>query len=263
MNHEMSDWRHATEIRPFHGVRYDTAVAGDLSSLLCPPYDIISDAQRLELYGRNPYNMVRLEYTLPEPHVSDDIYHRAAMTYQKWLAAGVLRKDDAPALYVHDHTFDYRGRRHVRRGLVARLRLRQWYHGVYPHELTGTRAKQDRLDLMRACHASFSGPLGLYEDRDGTIAALLEGNLRGASRQDVEENGDRHTFRTLNDPVAISRIQQAFLNESVYIADGHDRYETALVYQIERAATTHVSVEGPQSFDYILMTLTAFDDPGL
>ena len=263
MSDAASNTPHPTEIQPFHGIRYDTSIAGGLSSLLCPPYDIISEAQRLELYARSPYNMVRLEYTLPGPAESGDIYHRAAATYRDWLAAGVLRRDEASSLYVHDHEFEFRGHRHVRRGLIARLRLRQWYDGVYPHELTGTRAKQDRLDLMRACHASFSGPLGLYEDRGGDIAAALDESLTATSRQYVDENGESHTFHVLSDPACVARIRQAFEQESIYIADGHHRYETALVYQVERAATTHVSVEAPQSYDYILMTLTAFDDRGL
>lgn len=262
MSDDVSSTTLRTEVQPFRGIRYDTDVAGDLSDLLCPPYDIISDAQRLELYGRSPYNMVRLEYALPETE-DGDVYVRAAATFRHWLAKGVLRHDEAPALYVHDHAFEFRGQRHVRRGLIARLRLRPWYEGVYPHELTGTRAKQDRLDLMRACHASFSGPLGLYEDRDGIVAEALEDSLAGTFRQDVVEDGHSHTFRMLSDPDSIARIRKAFSDESIYIADGHHRYETALIYQIERRATAPVSVDAPQSYDYILMTLTAFDDPGL
>lgn len=252
-----------TELQPFRGIRYDTDIAGDLSQLLCPPYDIISDTQRLQLYERSPYNMVRLEYALPDTENGGDVYLRAAATFQQWLAKGILRRDEAPVLYVHDHSFEYHGCRHVRRGLIARVRLRPWYEGVYPHELTGTRAKQDRLDLMRACHASFSGPLGLYEDRDGTVAKAIEESLVGASRQDVVTNGESHTFHVLSNPEHIGRIQQAFAGESIYIADGHHRYETALIYQVERRATAPVSLEAPQSYDYILMTLTAFDDPGL
>jgi uncharacterized protein (DUF1015 family) len=263
MSDDTPDYPHETEIQPFHGIRYDTGVAGTLSSLLCPPYDIISDAQRLELYSRSPYNMIRLEYTLPDPEGIDDVYLRAAATFRDWLGRGVLRRDPAAALYVHDHAFEYRGHRHVRRGLVARVRLRPWYQGVYPHELTGTRAKQDRLDLMRACRASFSGPLGLFEDTRGFVAGAIDHSLSGAQRLDVAQDGESHTFYVLTEPEAIAGIQAAMKTEPVYIADGHHRYETALVYQVERRATTPVSVCTPQSYDYIVMTLTAFDDPGL
>ena len=34
-------------IKAFKGMRYNTAKAGEISSLCCPPYDIISEQERL------------------------------------------------------------------------------------------------------------------------------------------------------------------------------------------------------------------------
>ncbi len=262
----MSEPGKLTDVRPFHGIRYDTSQAGPLSLLLCPPYDIISDKQRLELYGRSPYNMIRLEYPLPPEGGSPDSPERyavAAQTFREWMKQGVLKRDAGPSLYVHDHSFVFRGRRHVRRGLFACVGLRPWYGGVYPHELTGTKAKQDRLELMRTCGVSFSGPLGLYEDRHGSISSLVEEALEGLSYIDVEEPVDRHRFRIIQDPASVARISSAFESEAIYIADGHHRYETALVYQQERrdAMAGRAGAEAPWNF--IAMTLTAFSDPGL
>jgi len=209
--------------------------------------------------------MIRLEHPLPPDGGSTDGAERyvlAARLFREWMSQGVLAQDSKPALYVHDHSFVFRGRRHVRRGLFARVGLRPWYEGVYPHELTGTKAKQDRLELMRACHASFSGPLGLYEDRDGRIAGLLEEGVEGASYVDVDEDVDRHRFRLVQNESLIGQIAAAFEQESIYIADGHHRYETALVYQQERRTLSGAAPRG-QSWDYISMTLTAFSDPGL
>ncbi len=210
--------------------------------------------------------MIRLEYPLPVEGCEDDEsakYSLAASTYREWLRHGVLVREEAPAFYVHDHSFVWRGSRHVRRGLVGAVRLRPWYDGVYPHELTGTKAKQDRLDLMRACETSFSYPLGLYEDADGEIASLIEQATLRAPAIEIEEEVDSHLFRVIRDEGLRSRIEQAFANESIYVADGHHRYETGLVYQAERRAAAAQSAEGSQSFDYIPMTLTAFHDPGL
>lgn len=35
------------EIKAFRGMRYNTEKAGEISQLCCPPYDIISEEQRL------------------------------------------------------------------------------------------------------------------------------------------------------------------------------------------------------------------------
>ena len=48
-------------IKPFRGMRYDTSKAGEISKLCCPPYDIISEKQRLDYINENEYNIIRLE----------------------------------------------------------------------------------------------------------------------------------------------------------------------------------------------------------
>ena len=253
-------------VRPFHGIRFASPLAERLSTLLCPPYDIITDSQREELYASDPHNIIRLEHPTPlaEDATEEMRYARAAAAYREWTRDGVMTTDAVPCFYVHDHTFFHRGRTHTRRGLVAAVRLRQWYDGVYPHELTGTKAKQDRLELMRACGVSFSYPLGIYEDGEGLVAEAIEKAVANAPRQDVSEAVDSHSFWVISDPDAIARIQQTLASEPLYIADGHHRYEPGLVYQAERQVAAGLSSDaGPHSYDYIPMTLTGFYDPGL
>ena len=82
------------EIRPFQALRYHQERAGDIDSLTCPPYDIISPAQREELLQRNPYNVVRLE--LPQ---GEDPYGEAGRALEQWLKDGVL-----PRTWTRDST---------------------------------------------------------------------------------------------------------------------------------------------------------------
>ena len=253
-------------IRPFRGIRYASSFDEQLSTLLCPPYDIITDAQREELYASDPHNIIRLEHPMPfaEDASEEMRYARAAAAYREWANDGVMAADATPCLYVHDHTFVYRGKTHTRRGLVAAVRLRHWYDGVFPHELTGSKAKQDRLELMRSCGVSFSYPLGIYEDGEGLVASAIERAVADAPRQNIVEAVDNHSFSVISDPYAISRIQQALSKEPLYIADGHHRYETGLVYQAERRAAAGSSAAAElHAYDFIPMTLTGFYDPGL
>ena len=48
------------DIRAFHAMRY-TKSAGEAKELTCPPYDIISEAERAAFLERNPHNVIRLE----------------------------------------------------------------------------------------------------------------------------------------------------------------------------------------------------------
>ena len=49
------------EIAPFAGLRFDLGRVGDAARVLCPPYDVIGEGERLDLEARHPHNVVRLE----------------------------------------------------------------------------------------------------------------------------------------------------------------------------------------------------------
>ena len=54
-------------IMPFHGMRYDTTVVGDIKQVVAPPYDIIDAAGQKALHDRHPQNIIRLELGLDQP----------------------------------------------------------------------------------------------------------------------------------------------------------------------------------------------------
>src|SRR3954451_10521180 len=85
-------------IHPLRPWRY-TAKAGPLEQLATQPYDTIPPALAETYRGASPYNLVRL--ILP---VSD--YAGAAARLQQWIAAGILARDPAPALFVYEQRFE-------------------------------------------------------------------------------------------------------------------------------------------------------------
>ena len=53
--------------------------ARDITSLVCPPFDVISAGQQAELYARDPHNVIRLELTRADPNEAPGAkYERAA-----------------------------------------------------------------------------------------------------------------------------------------------------------------------------------------
>ncbi len=81
------------EIAPLTPLRYDLARA-PLASVICPPYDVISEEERKELFARHPNNVVRLE--LPEGE-GEEKYANAAALVEAWTKSGVLRPTLAAA----------------------------------------------------------------------------------------------------------------------------------------------------------------------
>jgi uncharacterized protein (DUF1015 family) len=254
------------EIRPFPGVHYNPLLVKDLSAVICPPYDIISPQQQEELYLRSEYNFVRIEFgrELPQDTTSDNKYTRSEATLQQWLKQGILEVDEAPSLYLYDHYFVYQKKEYKRRGIIARVRLEEWDRNVIrPHEGTLAEPKSDRLSLLWACQANTSSILALYEDRGEQLSSLLAAQQQNKPLFDFGgNNGDRHNLWAITEPEVLKQIGNSLSGQSLYIADGHHRYESALTYRRERASCSPW-VSGEEAFNFVMMTLVSLSDPGL
>src|SRR5881394_2831627 len=107
------------DIAPLRPLRYP---ARDLSSVVAPPYDVISPEERLELMARSPQNVVRL--ILPDGD-GDTKYANAAAVLASWRKEGVLVRDEQAAFYRYEQSFEPPGGgvRRMRRGFLALVRL--------------------------------------------------------------------------------------------------------------------------------------------
>jgi uncharacterized protein (DUF1015 family) len=253
------------EIRPFHGVHYDPAEVGDLSEVICPPHDIITPQMQIDLYRRSEYNFVRVELgrELPGDREGDNRYTRAAAAVENWLGRGVLKVDTKPSLYIDEHSFTYKGRSRRRRGINCLVRLEEWERGVVrPHEGTFAGPKNDRLNLIKTLRANTSPIMVLYEDRGRQISGLLDKEMRRRPALGAGEvEGESHRLWAVTGEAAMNKISRALTDQPLYIADGHHRYESALAYRRARRAVAASAGEEP--FDFVMMTLVAFADPGL
>lgn len=237
-------------------MRFDTAVAGELSSLISPPYDVIDESLRERLAGANPYNVVSID--LPQDPSGGDKYNHAADLVDIWLSDGALTTETEPALWVLRQRYTGPdGAERTRHGLFARVRVTDYGPGrIRPHERTHPGPKQDRLDLMRATKANLSPIFSLFGDDSGDIAAALlaiaEGEAFG-SAGDLDAN--ENSLWRVSDSATIEQLTVALADRELLIADGHHRYETARAYAAE--------IGGEGDHNYVLMFLCALQDPGM
>lgn len=247
------------DIRAFQALRYHLSKAGNIEELTCPPYDIISNAQREEFIARNPYNVIRLE--LPQ---GENPYSQAAETLNQWREEEILKTDMDPGLYIYEQEFLSkvdRGERKTLRGLICRVRLEEFAAGVVlPHEETLSKAKEDRFRLMQATDCNFSQIYSLYQDEGHVTRNRLDHLAAGsAPRYEFSDGLVTHRLWVVNDPAAIEAIREDFAGRKLYIADGHHRYETALNY---RNFLREQGAWRPGA-DFVMMMLADMADPGL
>jgi uncharacterized protein (DUF1015 family) len=196
-------------IRPFRALRYDVP---DLSAVVAPPYDVISEEQRSEYLARSPYNVVHL--TLP------DSEEQAASDLTSWQEKGVLVRDEEPASWWLAQ--DYVGPDGVERrreGLVAALHTEPYEDRVIlPHERTHAGPKEGRLRLLRATRTQLEPLFFLWD---------CSVDVDGLGEPDLESGGDK-LWRL--DPEFAEALTEEIADAQLLIADGHHRYETALAY---------------------------------
>ena len=245
-------------LSPFRALRYDTAVAGDLSALTSPPYDVIDADGVAALEASSEHNVVRLILPRDDPDAGQDRYAHAAATLETWRKAGVLVPDGEPALYVYEQAVPGG---HVQRGLVGALGLTPAEDGiVLPHENTMARAVGDRLALYTAVDADLE-PIFLVYDGGGAAADVVA----SAGRPDgprlvvdaVLADGLRHRVWAVTDPVVLTAVADDLLPRRALIADGHHRYATYLQRQHEK----HQAGAGGGPWDFglcLLVDATAF-----
>jgi uncharacterized protein (DUF1015 family) len=204
---------------PFRALRYDETVAGPLSDLVAPPYDVIDDDARRGYLARSPYNVVHL--TLP------DSPEDAGAALGDWRALGVLREDDLALWFVAQDYVGPDGVARTREGLAGAIEATPYEEReVQPHERTHAGAKEGRLAILRATRAQLEPIFLLYDEEPPFERPQGEPDL------DVEEGGVRtRLWRLPDDGVD---IDVPFL-----IADGHHRYETAVAFRGEDPSATH------------------------
>jgi len=253
------------EISAFLGVRYNQEIIEDMAAVICPPYDVISAEEQKAYYARNDYNVIRLEHGMMQPNdtKTNNKHIRACTTFNQWLKDRVLLIDHVPSFYVHEHCFTFQNIRKKRLGLTACVRLEPFEKKViFPHENTVPGIKSDRLELMRACPVNFSPLLGIYEDLGQKVTKLLTIQCGRKPTVDFAEDGQTHKLWVANEPEFVQRVSHFLASKPIYIADGHHRYETALAYRDERRQ--HIGhVKGNEAFNFVMITLVSFSDPGL
>ena len=199
---------------------------GGLSDLIAPPYDVITDAERARL-ARNPHNIVHLILPLG----NGDRYAAAARTLAGWRVDGTLIRDSEPAAFVLTQEFTTPDRRtHVRTGLLAGVSVESYAAGrVRPHEKTHAGPKADRLALMTATSTMFESLFFLALDKGGGLSRALAEATQREPWARASRDGVQIRLWRVSGAGAATLTRAA--GETLYIADGHHRFETAVAYR--------------------------------
>src|SRR5262249_45757044 len=130
-------------------------------------------------YAAHPNNIVRIIFgkTQPSDSAENNVYTRAAAYLKDWRANGILQQHPEPALFIYFQRFTVPDQKEARlcKGFVGLGQLEDYGNRiVFPHELTLSGPKKDRLELLRHTRTQFEQIFMLYEDPEQRIDHVVD-----------------------------------------------------------------------------------------
>lgn len=251
-----------TKIKPFKAIIYNPQKIGELSSVVCPPYDVISRQAQEHYHKLSPYNLVHI--LLGKDIPGDDKYQRAQHYFQDWLKDEILIRDLSPAIYFYSQQYCIKGEKKARFGFISLLHLGDKNASVFCHENTRVEPKEDRLRLLRRAKANLSPIFALFSDHKRIIQRILLEYIKAKEPfiNIIDEEKINHKLWKIESPDTLKKIQENMEQENIFLADGHHRYEVACAYREEMCRKLG-EITGEEDFNYILAYFTNLDSHGL
>lgn len=223
-------------IEPFAALR----PRPDWAAQICaPPYDVLSSTEARAQAAGNPWSFLHVskpEIDLPprtDPY-APAVYARGAENFARMIAAGALRRDPQPALYLYRQVLGA----HAQVGVVALARCEDYRRGLIKrHELTHPDKEDDRLRHIRTLKAQTGPAFVVYRAGPALEAFLARQTQRAPDVDFTAPDGVRHSSWPITDAGERDWLAAEFAQlPAFYIADGHHRTAAAVRLCEERNA---------------------------
>jgi len=252
------------KVKSFKAFFYNKEKIGSFKEVVCPPYDVISSSLREKLFERSVYNFIHVLLSKDTPN--EDKYNNAGNIFKQWLKDSVLVQDKSPAVYFYSQTYTIRGEKKTRLGFISLLKLgERTGSSVFGHENTHDAAKEDRFKLVKQVNANLSPIFVIFLDKQRIIQRIFQKHV-AAKDSFIEVQDDEKTLHKLwriDDPQAVSLVENSMNDENMFIADGHHRYEVSCAYRDMMREKLKNQYTGEEDFNYCLSYFTNTDPRGL
>ncbi len=255
MHNPSYDWSMA-QVLPFRGYRYNPERIDEIGDVLTQPYDKISPAMLRDYLGRHPCNIARV--------IKNPNYQDAGQHLTQWMQEGVLKQDDLSSFYPYEQEFEFEGQTFSRMGLIGLVSLEGGAVSVKGHERILDEQLEDRLNLLRSTEANKGLIFMLYRDSSKVVDQLL-GEFKqqhAPVTQVVDNNQVSHRLWQLSETGLQERMTEILNNAPLYIADGHHRFQSSLLY-FQECREKGWRTAARESFDRRMTALFNMESPAV
>ncbi len=253
------------EVAPFKGITYNVEKIPFLDKVMSPPYDIISEKMQEQLYNNHPNNYVRLILGKIFSNDSEinNRYTRANKELETMLQKSILIQSDTPAIYPYLIEYMFKGQKKAMKGFFILLQLDRNYKQVKAHEKTLSKPKADRLNLIKTCRANLEPIQLLYIDELDNLQQVIKKELNEKPIISVKGyDSFQHSIWKITNKKIIAMVREQLHDKTLFIADGHHRYQTSINYANEMEKKSGITKKDAP-YNYIMVILANMFDDGL
>jgi uncharacterized protein (DUF1015 family) len=252
------------DVKPFYGVLYNSKKINKIENVMSPPYDIISKDMQAQLYDISDYNFVRLilgkKYKVDNK--KNNSYTRSKEFFNKWISQNILIQSKKKSIYPYKIFYKINNHEKNLNGFFILLKIDKNYKKIKAHERTLSKPKEDRLNLLRECKANLEPIQLLYIDETDEINKIINDKIETPLFEIKGYDSFNHKLWELDDNKIISRIQEILRSKTLFIADGHHRYQTAVNFSNEMNLKYQYDNED-LDYNYRMVILVNMFDKGL
>lgn len=238
-------------IKEFTALRPGKDVVTKVATL---PYDVVTAQQAKKIAEDNPcsfFHVTRPEIDLPlstNPY-SDEVYKLGKKNLSKFIADGILVRDDKPYVYLYTLQID----NHKQTGIVAVVSIDDYINGIVKkHELTRKVKETDRMNHINIVGAQ-TGLVYLFYRDSNYLQNIMHNALSSPVLYDfVADDGVRHIIQRIEDDDYTQLVKQAFDDQILYIADGHHRAASSVRVGLQRREQGYT---GSEPFNYFIAAI--------
>lgn len=244
------------QIKPFKAIRPNETVVKEVASL---PYDVLDSNEARLIGDQNPQSFLHIdkaEIDLAKDYspYAKEVYQKAAENLKAFIEKGWLKQDKTENFYIYQLTMNGR----PQTGLVVCTAVEDYLNKkIKKHEFTRAEKELDRINHVDTTDANTS-PIFLTYRENQTVNELLTSwmNQQEAMYDFTSFHEVRHQVWAIDQKETIEQLVALFAEQidSLYIADGHHRTESAVKVALKRRAQ-FPAVPANTEFNYFLSVL--------
>lgn len=210
-------------VKPFKATYYNPSFIKNYSSVICPPYDVISKEQLALLRKKSPYNFSKVLIA------DNNNYQGSGNLLRQWLSSKILIEDKKDCLYLYEQKFNIDGKNFSRFGIISLLKMDKG--GIFPHEHTLKAPKEDRKKIIKTTKANLS-PIFVIAAKSLKSFKRIHRlySRRKPFLRFKDDDGNDNIIWQIDDKKDINLICSQISKCKLVIADGHHRFEISYDY---------------------------------